>query len=90
MSAINWSTMSPREIWNALKSRPSVLGPWKKHEHSFGCDCGRSYPNGYWYREDVDGNEFIVVADLTAEAEARVRSNEDERLRKNGYLLLDT
>jgi len=86
---IDWKKMTLSEIWSALKSRPSILGPWRKHDHGGWCDCGRDYPNGYWYREDIDGNEFVVLADTTTDIDADYREREDDRLRNAGYLLLD-
>lgn len=81
-----WDKMSPQEVWDALHSAPKILGPWKKHEHSFGCDCiyaGVHFrkPEGYWYRENIRGDECAY--DLPSKEEA------DAQLHTEGYLLVD-
>ena len=89
MTPVDWPNLTPLQTWAALKSAPKlVAGPWAKHEHSYGCDCG-SYPpgspfRGEWsYRPTLDGGEACVAFD----AEMRVRVDAD--LRANGWLLVD-
>jgi hypothetical protein len=82
VTAVDWKKLSPREAYDALRARPHVLGPWKRHEHGW-CDCGDQYPNSYWYRENEDGKEWIVIVD------AEGRADEDARLRNAGYVLVD-
>jgi hypothetical protein len=80
--------MAPREVWDALRAAPKVVGPWTPHVHVFGCDCG-SYPPGHpyrgeWsYRPTVEGDEAITATDETS------RRSADASLRAMGYVLVD-
>ncbi len=85
---VNWSKMSPQEVWDALKSAPKVAGPWTEHVHSFGCDCGSYRPgspyHGTWYyRPGLTGGEVVTAWD------SETKKHADRDLRAQGYVLVE-
>jgi hypothetical protein len=86
-ATVDWSTMSPRDVWESLKSAPKVAGPWTPHAHGFGCDCGAypadsNYRKGWSYRPDLSGREVVDDA-------CKSRGEADADLREQGWVLVD-
>lgn len=89
MTPVDWPRLTAHQTWAALKAAPTlVAGPWARHEHVFGCDCG-TYPHGspfrgeWSFRPALNGAEACVAFD----DEMRVRVDAD--LRANGWVLVD-
>jgi hypothetical protein len=81
---VDWKTMSPRDVWDSIRSAPRVAGPWEDGELG-----------GSAVRRAVDGT-VVVVDGLWAtpgypNASWRVpvgeRSDADATMTKNGWVL---
>lgn len=90
---INWSALTPREVFDALKAAPRVAGPWTP---------GHARPNEQWFRHRAPVKSYAVGVVLVhgqyyagipgggihatlAEAQAEA----DAHLRAAGYVLVD-
>ena len=79
---IDWSKHTPEEIWEAIKKRPKVAGPWHGDKHGF---FWRADPDGnYVAVAEFDGIRIVPLKTWTLRDQAYV----DERLRKDGWILL--
>jgi hypothetical protein len=85
---VNWKAMTPQEVWDALKSAPPVAGPWTKHTHSYGCDCG-SYPPGHQYHGDWSYRESVLGKEVATSHSTMSRESVDAGLRSSGWVLVD-
>ena len=81
MPTIDWSSMTPREVWDALRTAPKVAGPWGSN----GTSEFRAKPNGGAWRYASRGlfNEGDAVGWFAT------RDAADAALRDAGWLLID-
>lgn len=82
---IDWSKMTPREIWEAFKTAPSVIGPWDEKNVRYnlvGCEQAFRNITGRWTVDIGPGDDTNCI---------QVDSKEecDAALRAAGYTLVD-
>jgi hypothetical protein len=79
---VDWSTMSPREVYDAIKSAPKVAGPWTKN-------------GGHVYRVATDGAPVVVSSHgddgpfESGDYRLPDRPAADAALRTAGWILVD-
>lgn len=95
---LDWSKMSPAEIFEALKSAPKVAGPWTVERDAGGrllAPVRRSYYGATIAWEISDCVEILewVIPDSRKPPFSNVRCSDradaDARLRELGWLLVD-
>ncbi len=72
-------------LWLQLQN---ILGPWVKHVHGFGCECGGYPPSNpyrcdWWYRSNLEGIEMVNAFS----EEDKIQKDED--MFHRGYTLTD-
>jgi hypothetical protein len=82
---VEWKAHTAQEIWDALKDAPKIAGPWEG-ELRKGYMFYRADPFGRFVaRAQFDGIQVDALAFWTDKGREYV----DERLRGEGWILLD-
>jgi hypothetical protein len=86
MIRVDWSAMTPREVWEALKSAPKVAGPWddRKYGRAHRIDCMGNSITFDWGGENV--TTLIASGAIPRFPD---RASADAALRAAGWLLVD-
>lgn len=89
----NWETMTPREVFEALKVAPLVAGPWAPHDGYGSKAAARFDPYGVIVLFDRGTgwgvSSFAPKDPFDDEEQFDTRKDADERLREIGWLLCD-
>jgi hypothetical protein len=82
---IDWSKMTPREIWEALKEAPKVAGPWMLEGQRL-----QIIGDG-WMKDVAYEHEGKILMSTSPETEPEYpdRATADAALRAAGWLLVD-
>lgn len=88
MSKVDWEAMTPREVFDALKSAPRVAGTWQPSIWGDGCVSRYSVWGDV---VAVDGCDPIFGIAIRGDDKfvANSRADADDRLRELGWLLVD-
>lgn len=84
---MDWSKMTAREVWDALRSPPKVVGPWEP-EHSGDMDVRRA-PDGTIIATTLWVTPKHPVAPWRVPVSTSDRDGADTILREHGWLLAE-
>jgi len=100
MATVDWQSMTPREVWEVLRTAPKVAGPWKHEVYSNGVESwerrlrtpedGLRIPivqiinRGRWWTGSGGGDGGLLHGDTADEAKDKA----DQALRSKGWLLI--